>query len=374
MRQPNSIRVAVIMAGGVGERFWPLSRRNRPKQLLPLAGPGRTLIEEAVDRITPLIDLERVFVATAEHLREPLLAQNLPIPEENIIAEPVKRNTAGCLVLAAAHMLARFDRPAEEISMAVLTADHLMGDAERFRETVDAALGAAEAEEILVTIGIPPARPETGYGYIEIPENAQPVFLNPHSVSIFTVERFREKPSLEVAQEYLKTGRFLWNGGMFFWRVSTFLSELDRVGPDLGEATRKLADAVRGDDSALIRSIFEGLENISIDYALMEQARRVAVARAEFEWDDLGAWDCLDRTHPKDRSGNVSVGDPILIDSRDCIVYNAEGSDRTAVSVIGAEGLAVVVCSGGVLVVPKDRAQDVRHAVAELKRRGSSQV
>jgi mannose-1-phosphate guanylyltransferase len=374
MQQSPMTRVAVIMAGGSGERFWPVSRRLRPKQLLTLTKQDETMLGEAVSRIAPLIPPEHVYVVTGRHLVDPIRETRVGIPNENVIAEPCKRNTAGALAYAAAHMLATHGGDGSNLSMAVLTADQLMGQPDLFRKTVAAALEGAEREGALATMGIVPTRPETGYGYIQIAEGAQALEGIEDNISVYSVSAFHEKPNREQAEDFIATGRYFWNGGMFFWTISTFLTELTAARPEYAQATRDMAEAMKAGDTAKVEAVFEGLENISIDYALMEHAERVLVAKAEFPWDDVGAWTSLDRTHDHDANGNVVIGDPVVIDSEDCIVYNHPGADKMAVGVVGAENLAVVVTEDAVLVIPKDRAQDVRHAVQELKKRNAKQL
>lgn len=375
MSFPQFTRIAVIMAGGSGERFWPLSRRQRPKQLLRLTRPDRTMLEESIARITPLIAPEHVFIATSKALVAPIREAKTIIPEANVIGEPCKRNTAGALVYAAAQVLARHgEENAARVSMAILTADHQIEGAEAFLKTIEAAMTSAERDGALVTIGIPPTRPETGYGYIETPENAAATPLTEGLPPVYPVARFREKPDLATAREFIATGRFFWNSGMFFWRLDRFLEELEHSSPAHAAAVRAMAAALRQGDETRVEAIFAALDDISIDYALMEKARRVTVTRAAFGWDDVGAWDALDRAWPHDADGNVTAGDPILIDTRDSIVYNEPGAERMAVAAIGVEGLVIVVSPDGVLIVPKDRAQDVKRAVAELKKRGAGQI
>lgn len=367
-------RVAVIMAGGSGERFWPLSRRLMPKQLLKLADPDRTLLQEAVDRIAPVIPLGRVFVATARHLQQAVRRAGLGIPDENVLAEPCKRNTAGCLAYAAGQLLHRFGGDGSGLVMATVTADHAIGDPDAFGATAEAAMAAAEAEDALVTIGIQPTRPETGYGYIEVPEGAAPAAGSAATRPVYPVAQFREKPDAATAQQFIESGRFFWNSGMFFWRMSTFLAELDRAAPAFSRTAREIADALTRDDAEAADRVFEALENVSIDYALMERSRNVLVARGDFPWDDVGAWSALDRSLPHDASGNVTAGEPVLIDTTGSIVYNAAGDDRMAVAVLGCRDVVVVACEDGVLVMPKDRAQDAKQVVAELRARGSDRL
>jgi len=364
------LRFAVIMAGGSGERFWPASRRARPKQLLRLTDPDLSMIEEAIERIAPLIPREQILIATSELLAQPI-ADALPsLPRENILAEPEKRNTAACLALAAAHLEQRHGA-GQEMLMAVLTADHQIGEPERFRATVARALDFAAAEDALVTIGVVPTRPETGYGYIEVaPENRRSAATTDPEQPL-QVLRFREKPSEAIAQDYATSGHHFWNSGMFFWRVSTLLQGLTQHMGDLARGERAMVAALAGNTAAAtLRDVFLTLDDVSIDIGLMERASNVYVVPADFPWDDVGAWDALERTRGTDADGNVVVGDAVLVDVRDSIVFNEPGIEEMAVAVVGLEGVIVATTRDGILVCPKDRAQDVRRAVAELRKRG----
>jgi mannose-1-phosphate guanylyltransferase len=339
--------VAVIMAGGSGERFWPLSRPERPKQLLRLTSPDQNMLEEAVARIAPLVGREGVYVATGRALREPIMASGV-VPEENVLAEPCKRNTLGCLAWVAAQMLALHGD--EPITLGILTADHKIGEPERFRETVRMAMEAAESRGCIATIGVLPSRPETGYGYIEFePEGNEPVLRS---------RRFREKPNLDLAREFLDAGNFLWNSGMFFWTLETFLRELRGAAPEAHSAVLRMADALREHDEPTAEAEFESLPNLSIDYALLEKASHVCVVQAAFPWDDVGAWDALERSLDTDDQGNVAIGRTQIIDTKGSILYNEAEGVRLAV--LGVENIVVVVTDDAVLVLPKDRAQEVK--------------
>lgn len=373
MAQTDSVaRVGVIMAGGSGERFWPLSRQNRPKQLLRLTSEHESMLGEAVNRLLPVVPRERLFVITSQQLVAPIRESGVNLPAENILGEPCKRNTSGALAYATAAIQARLNKRPEEISVAVITADHQIGDSGLFCRTVQAALDTVEREAVLGTLGIVPTRPETGYGYIQI-ENALPSAA-PDAPPAYTVRAFHEKPNRERAEDFIATQRFFWNSGMFFWRVSTFLAELDSARPALATAIRDMTAALSAGRASEAEAIFASLEDISIDYALMEHVSRAVMVRADFPWDDVGSWPALERSYPHDARGNVTVGDPVLIDSDGCIVYNDAGAQNVAVSVVGAKDLVVVVTQDGVLVAPKERAQDVRRAVVEIKRRGWKQV
>ena len=258
--------------------------------------------------------------------------------------------------------------------MAVVTADHQIGNPHHFRDVVTAALDTAAQHPVLVTIGIEPVRPETGYGYIEIPVGANPLYRSPEDVCVYPVSRFREKPDRVTAEQFVSAGRFFWNSGMFFWRVSIFMAELEAANPVLGKAVKTMAAALAAGNEAEMVEIFTRLEDISIDYALLEKARQVAMVRGDFPWDDIGAWDALDRTFPRDSNGNIAIGAPLLIDSHNSIVYNELGPEAMAVGVIGADNLVLVVTRDAVLVVPKDRVQEVKKLMTELKARNASQL
>jgi len=361
-------RVAVVMAGGSGERFWPLSRRLRPKQLLKLGDPDRTMLQQALDRIRPLFPPDRIFIVTGEHLLEPIRSSKPGIPDENVIAEPAKRNTSGALVFAAAAVQARMGGAPDRISMAVFAADHRIEPDGLFRQDVETALGAAETDGGLCVIGIPPARPATGYGYIETDGAAAP------ATRAVSVRSFREKPDLSTARVYAASGRHYWNSGMFFWRLDEFLRELAGTAPELAGAVPPLAELIRKGDGAELRRRFEELPNISIDYALMEKAAVVRMVPARFRWDDLGTWESLRRAQAPDGEGNVTSGEPVLIGTRNSIVVNGPGPERMAVAVVGLENVVVAVTEDGVLVLPADRSEDVSRVVAELKRRGGKQT
>lgn len=346
-------RIAVIMAGGAGERFWPVSRLSRPKQLLKLGRPDMSLLEEAVERAAPIVGKENVFVATGKSVEEPIRASGAVDPE-NVWVEPLKRNTLGALCWVAANLLAT---EGEDVSMAILTADHRITPAKDFQKCVELALSVAEERGALVTIGIRPDRPETGYGYIELNTSTERL------PGVLEAKSFREKPDLETAEEFLKEGRFLWNSGMFFWTLKDFLRELKQAQPETHRITLEMAELIRDGKSA--EGAFEQLPNISIDFAVMEKAGKVAVVVSTFEWDDVGAWDALERTFESDHTGNVTFGDAALIDAEGCVIYN--DSDEIIVRVLNVKDLLIVVTKDAVMVCPKSDAQRVREIVLKLK-------
>lgn len=369
-----STRIAVIMAGGMGERFWPISRPDRPKQLLPLASGGRTLLADTVRRLYGLVRDEHMLVITGRGLRKPIIASDMPVIAEQVIAEPARRNTLGAVAWAVAWVLGRLGVPADEAVLAIIPADQHVGDLDAFDEDVKLALAAAEQNDALVTIGIPPTRPETGYGYIELaPQGLRLADGSGGGGKLRTVARFYEKPNFKTAVEFLRTGRHLWNAGMFFWRISVFFAELERVAPPIAATIRNIAEALaQGDDREAERRFTE-LPTISIDYALMERAERVLVVRAGFPWDDLGAWDAWQRVQTGDEAGNVTHGEAVLFDCRECAVYNELG-ESLPVAVVGLDGIVVAVGSEGILVAPLSRAQEVREVAVEMRRRAGRQT
>ncbi len=361
-------RIGVIMAGGSGERFWPLSRQARPKQLLPLTAPDKSMLGEAVERVARLMPPEHIYVITGRALVAPIRAAGVGVPDANVVAEPCKRNTSGALAYIVAHLLATIpDADPARLSLAVTTADHRIGDVDAFCAALRAALDTAESRDALVVCGIPPRYPETGFGYIQAAPGDAADMVRP-------VRAFHEKPDLKKAQAFVASGDYFWNSGMFFWKLDVFLRELDAVRPPLSEAVRNMATALSTGAVARAESIFAELEDISIDYALMERARNVWMVRGDFPWDDVGAWPALDTVLPKDARGNVARGNPVLLDCDDCVVFNDAGDAEMAVGAVGLRGMVVVATRDAVLVIPKERAQEVRRIVAELKARGAAQL
>ncbi|MCQ2396813.1 MAG: NTP transferase domain-containing protein [Lentisphaeria bacterium] len=368
------MRVIVILAGGAGERFWPMSRAARPKQLLTLTSSGQSLLEEAVERAKAVVPAEDIYIATSEQLQQPIIDSNFGIPSENVLAEPSKRNTAGCLIYASASILARYRQTGPEgVTIGVLTADHRIPDTVPFAETAKAALEEAENNDALITIGIQPIRPETGYGYLKVDKTDKSLNQN-EKFPLYKVNSFTEKPDAATAAKFIAEGHCYWNSGMFFWRLSTFQTEFNRANPILAETLEDLTDAIMANDNQRAKTIFDAMPNISIDYALMEKSDRINVIPGNFLWDDLGNWQVLQRTFPQDASGNVSFGNPLVMDCSGSIVYNACGEKQIAVAAVGLKDMVVVVENDAVLVMPKTRTQDVRDVVAALRARDAKQL
>jgi mannose-1-phosphate guanylyltransferase len=354
------------MAGGSGERFWPLSRSSRPKQFLQLLPDAPCLLEQAVARASSLVPSSDLYVATSQRFAQATRALLPGLPSENVLCEPHKRNTLGCMVWCLANFYAR-DPDADSWTMAVLTADHLIGPLDPFLSDARTALQSAEQGMGLGVIGVRPTRPETGYGYIEIEDPAEVAPGKPLSVV-----RFREKPDQTTAMEFVASGRYLWNAGMFFWKVADLMAELEQVLPDAAATISEVADRLRKSDEVGATQAFAQLPDVSIDVAVMEQASKVFVVPASFEWDDVGAWDAFARAARPDASGTVQQGDVVAIDVSDTVILNR--NDDVTVAALGLSGLVVVVDRDAVLVIPKDRAQEVRALLAELRRRDSDKL
>ncbi len=346
---------AVIMAGGGGTRLWPLSRQARPKQTIPLLG-DETLFQIAVTRLMPLLPPERILVVTNARFAEMLKPQAPDLPEANFVIEPAPRNTAPALGLAAVEILRRDPQAV----MACLTADHFIQDEARFRALLTAAHGLA-VEDWLVTLGIEPTYPATGFGYIQRASS-----LGRRGVfEAFAAARFREKPSQPEAEAMLADGQHSWNSGMFVWKATRLLEEFERQMP----AFARLLAQLRADPAALA-TIWSHVPNTSIDYGVMEGAERVAVIPASgLGWNDVGSWESLFEVLPADGAGNIAIGAELLdVDTRHTLVHAAR-SGRRLVATLGVEDLIIVDTGDVLLVCPKSRAQEVRAFVDALKAR-----
>ncbi len=327
------------------------------------------MLAEAVDRLLPLVPRERVYIITSRGLLAPIQAAGLNLPAENAIGEPCKRNTTGALAYITAHILARNPQLSpEQVALAIVTADHRIGAPEVFLSMIDTALNASAQHNALVTCGITPDAPETGFGYIQADA---PLDTHPGTCR---VKAFHEKPNREKAEDFLADGNYFWNSGMFFWTAAAFLNELTAVRPDLANTTLAMRDALAAGDTPGADAHFAALQDISIDYALMEKAKNVLMVKGTFPWADVGSWSSIESTLEKDPQQNAVRGNAVLHNCEGCIIYNEATPNGITVGVTGLTDIVVVVTPDAVLVVPKDQAQDVRHIVAELKKRGAPQV
>lgn len=356
---------AVIPAGGSGTRLWPLSRAAHPKFLHQLTGTDRTLIQATVDRLAPLAPPSHIHIVTGGAHAAGVARQLPDVPAENIVVEPGPRDSAPAIGLAAA-LIARHEPDAV---MGSFAADHLVGDPENFTEVVRVAIDAA-ADDYLVTVGITPTAPATGYGYIR------------HGAALrapgsFAVSEFKEKPTIDVAQAYLDSGEYVWNAGMFVWRVGAFLAELELQLPELHAGLTRIAAAWdQPDRDAVLAEVWPTLPKISVDHGVMEGAAargRVATVPGEFGWNDVGDWDTLGDILPADADGNVLVSGENLLTSDTKGAVVVAGAGRT-VALLGLRDVVVVDTADALLVCPRDRAQQVKGIVDELKSRGATDL
>lgn len=349
---------AVIPAGGAGTRLWPLSRSTRPKFLLPLLG-ARSLLQQTYDRLLGLTNPEYMLVVCGpDHVAA--IARQLPdLPSANFIVEPAPRGTGPALALASA-LIARRDPQA---IVGCFAADHVVSNQERFKRAVRTAIDAAWHGD-LVTIGIEPTRPETGYGYIE---RTDKVLVETEYGAAFRAARFVEKPNFETAQEYIDAGMFLWNAAMFTWRVDSFLDELGWLQPEIYHGALAIADAWNTPSrEGALASIWPTLPPVTIDHGMMEHARNVAVVPADMGWSDVGDWHGLGELADKDALGNAVRGDVVQIDTANSVIWSESGR---VVAMLGLDNVIVVDTDDALLVIDRGRAQDVRHVVEHLKAR-----
>jgi mannose-1-phosphate guanylyltransferase len=340
------------MAGGSGTRFWPRSRARTPKQLLPIAG-RRSLLADTLARIRPLVGSRRTLVVTGAGHATAVRRAARGVPRANVLVEPEGRNTAAAIALAALRLAA--DSP--DAVMIVLPADHAVGDADRFRDTLARAMTVAETTDRLVTIGIPPTYPETGYGYIQVGEP-----LDRDAEGAHAVVRFLEKPDRERAATLIAGGDVLWNAGIFAWRVERIVAELWRWLPEL---MTPLEAALRRGTAAALARAYRRLPAISIDHGVLERADRVAVVRATFPWSDVGSWAAVADLWRDGDAANAVRGNAVVLDSGGCVV----DAGSRLVALVGVHDMIVVDTPDAVLVCPIARAQDVRLIVDELRRR-----
>lgn len=355
----ESNRFVVIMAGGRGERFWPVSREKRPKQLLSLLGK-RSFLQQAVDLVKPLVPLTNVFVITNK-VQLPEVIRQLPgVPRPNLIAEPMGRDTCAAVALGGALVASRNLQGV----LAVLPADHVIPEGDKFRRVLEDSFSFAQRDEVIITIGIKPTEPSTGYGYIRVGAPLSPAD-GQSKTRFFKAEQFTEKPPADKALEYLQSGHYRWNAGMFVWSVPTLLGALAQFQPHLHQTASRWR-TVR--PSALARALacdYPALPKVSVDYALMEKVTNVVVADGDFLWDDVGSWTALARHLKPDPEGNCVVGEVICIHSGENIVFDARRK-KTPVALLGLKDMILVLTDDSTLAAHKSQAQQIKQIVARL--------
>jgi len=340
--------VPVILAGGKGERFWPVSRRSRPKQFLSLDGSGKTLLQNTADRLLPLAESwDRLWVITASHLADGVRQQLSQLPEANLLVEPQGRDTAPAVAWTVLEIV---DRLGEDTVVGFFPADHAINNDAAFQNTLKSAAQLASKREAIVTLGIEPTYPATGYGYIERGESVGEF----NSLAGYTVTRFTEKPDKETASQFLETGRYSWNSGMFVFRAGTMLSQLRQHAPEMTQLLEK-----KGVDA------YGELDKTSIDYAVMEKTDLACVLPVSFGWDDLGDWNAVERLLKREGDRNLELAKVVDTDSEGCIFYSSD-PDETIVT-IGLEDVVVVRDKGVTLIVKKDRTQEIKKALGLVK-------
>ncbi|HEY7462294.1 MAG TPA: sugar phosphate nucleotidyltransferase [Gemmatimonadota bacterium] len=345
-------RFVAILSGGLGERFWPASTPDRPKQLMPLLGP-RTMLRETVERVSSEYPPERILIVTSAALALAVERECPEIPSENVIGEPSARNTAAAVATAACLALAR---GGAEAALAVLPADHQIRDRAAFLTALGRAFEAAEAEPLIVTLGIRPDRAETGYGYITRGE--------PLGDGVFRIEAFHEKPDPPTAAALVASGRSFWNAGLFIARAATLVEEIRRHAPALGQALNALLGAERSGWEPALREAYERAPSISFDHAIMERTRAGAVLPADIGWDDMGSWEAVARFLEPDQAGNVMRGSARVLEARNNILF----ADGGRITLIGADDLVVVRAGSETFVCARDRLPRMKELLARLDR------
>ena len=356
-------RFVIIMAGGRGERFWPVSRETTPKQLITLLG-GTSFLQQAVERVLPLVPLENILIIT-NAVQAPQVRKQLPkLPKANVIAEPCGRDTCAAVALGAAIVGQRSTKGV----MAVLPADHVIPEPKKFQQVLNDAFDLAGRGQVIVTIGIKPTEPATGYGYIQTGiELPPPHGAKPYKTAFFKAEKFVEKPNYERAQEYVSSGQYRWNAGMFIWSFVTVTEGLQKHQPEMHEACQRwfqVAGTPKLDK--VLAAEYPLIKKISIDYALLEHAQNVVVADGSFAWDDLGSWNALARHLKPDAEGNCVVGDFLHVDGARNIIFDARTKHRTPIAVVGLRDSILVLTDDATLLAHKSQSQRIKELVTKL--------
>ncbi len=354
--EPTMKKAALIMAGGSGERFWPKSRKILPKQFLSLTDNGKTMIQLTVERISSLVDMKDIFISTNANYRNLVIAQLPEIPAENILCEPVGRNTAPCIGLGAVHMAKRYG----DALMIVLPSDHLIKYTKMFVKTLSEGCNIAERDSNLVTIGITPDCPETGYGYIKFTSEIT-------YGQAYKVEHFVEKPDLQTAKEFLEAEEYLWNSGMFIWKVSTILKNIQNFMPDTYHGLNKIRNAIgKESQDSVLESVFPLFKSESIDYSIMENADNIYTIPGIFGWDDVGSWLAVERIRKTNECGNVVEGNIITIDCKNNII---QGKQKL-IATVGIENLIIVDTEDAALICNKRCVGDIKKVLETLRKTG----
>jgi mannose-1-phosphate guanylyltransferase len=358
-------RFVIIMAGGRGERFWPVSREQTPKQLIKLLG-DTSFLQQAVARVTPLVPMENIFVITNTVQASEVRKQLPKLPKENVVAEPIGRDTCAAVTLGAAMVGARSTTGV----MAVLPADHVIPEEKKFQTVLGDCFDLAARGQAIVTIGIKPNEPATGYGYIRTGNQLPPpAGVKVYKTAMFKAERFVEKPNFDTAVEYVNSGHYRWNAGMFIWSFVTVTNGLEAHQPEMAAACHRWFDAAKSPAklAKVLAKEYPAIKKVSIDYALMEKAQNVVVADGSFAWDDLGSWNALAHHVKPDAEGNCAVADFLHVDAARNIIYDARSKKlRTPICLVGMRDCIVVQTDDATLVAHKSESQKIKELVKKL--------
>ncbi len=350
---------SVILAGGVGKRFWPLSRKKHPKQLLDIVG-NKSMINLTIDRLKIINDLDHIFIMTNKEQAKMIMAQNKTLTEDNFIIEPSGKNTAPAIGLAAMHLL----KKDPDAVMGLFPADHLITDLNKFSVTIKAAIEAAKSTKTLFTFGVRPTYPATGYGYIQVDKDVEYTgSVVPENTQIFNSKTFAEKPDPNTAKLFLKSGEFFWNSGMFVWKAQVILDKINRFLPEIGRILHEIGDLMGTPQyDRQINKKWKTITPISIDYGVLEQSSRINVVIAEFDWNDVGSWDTVYKIEEKDKNKNVFRSKGMMLRSSGNYIY----SNNLKIFGLGVKNLVIVENEGALLILPRSEAENIKEIVDSL--------
>lgn len=350
---------SVILAGGVGKRFWPLSKKKHPKQLLDIIG-SKSMVNLTIDRLLTLSPLDHIFILTNQEQAKMIMAQHPDLKKENFIIEPSGKSTAPAIGLAAYHLL-KIDPQA---IMGLFPADHLIKDTLNFTHTVESAIQAAKSHDSLFTFGIKPSYPATGYGYIQVDKDVEfNSIALPHNTQIFNSKTFAEKPDISTAKLFLKSGEFFWNSGMFIWQAQTIINKISRFLPETGNILKEIGNSIGTENySRIINKKWKLIKPISIDYGVMEQSSRINVVKADFDWSDVGSWDTVYKIEDKDKNKNVLRSKGLLLRSSGNFVFSKD----LKIFTLGVKNLVIVESEGALLIMPRNESENIKEIVDSL--------
>lgn len=350
---------SVILAGGVGKRFWPLSKKKHPKQLLDIVG-NKSMINLTIDRLKTLSDLDHILIITNKNMAKMIQDQNSELNKNNFIIEPSGKNTAPAIGLAAHHLIKKDPKAI----MGLFPADHLITDIEEFSKTVKSAIEAASVHESLFTFGIKPTYPATGYGYVQVDKDIEILSSPlPSDTQIFKSKTFAEKPDINTAKLFMKSGEFFWNSGMFIWQAQTIINKINRFLPELGEILKTIAASIGSSKyEQIANKKWKTIESISIDYGVLEQSSLINVVKAEFDWNDVGSWDTVYKIEKKDKNKNVIRSEGLILRSSGNYVY----SKNLKIFGLGLKNLIIVENEGALLILPRSEAENIKEIVDSL--------